>query len=74
LKSLGTLARQKLRQRLVTARKKAGLTQTQLAQQLRRPQSFVSKYEAGERRLEVVEFVQICRIVDELPETMIQDL
>jgi transcriptional regulator with XRE-family HTH domain len=41
---------------LVEARKKAGLSQAQLAAKLSRPQSFVSKFERGERRLDVVEF------------------
>ena len=43
---------------LVKARKDAGLTQQQVADQLGRPQSFVAKYEGGERRLDVVEFVE----------------
>src|SRR4051812_21043584 len=46
---------------LLTAhRMRADLTQTELAQRLRRPQSFVSKYELGERRLDVVEFLEVC--------------
>ncbi len=36
------------------------MTQTQLCQRLGRPQSFVSKYEMGERRLDVVELLQVC--------------
>lgn len=46
---------------MVAARKEAGLTQHALALRLRRPQSFVAKYEGGERRLDVVEFVAIAR-------------
>lgn len=42
-------------------RVKAGLTQDELAKRLKRPQSFVAKYEGGERRLDVVEFVDILR-------------
>lgn len=37
-----------------------GMTQVQVAKKLRRPQSFVSKYESGERNLDVVEFVAVC--------------
>lgn len=48
-----------LRQILVDARRKSGLTQAELAEAIGRPQSFVSKYEAGERRVDVVEFVRI---------------
>lgn len=45
---------------LQEARELAGLSQTELAKRLRRPQSFVSKYESAERRLDVVEFSEIC--------------
>ena len=38
------------------ARNKAGLTQQELAKRLRKPQSFIAKYEGGERRLDVLEF------------------
>ena len=46
---------------MVGARKAAGLTQQALALRLRKPQSFVAKYEGGERRLDVVEFIAIAR-------------
>ena len=46
---------------LITARKKADVTQTDLAARLGRPQSFVAKYEGRERRLDVAEFVKIAR-------------
>ena len=46
---------------MIAARKAAGLTQQALALRLRKPQSFVAKYEGGERRLDVVEFVAISR-------------
>jgi transcriptional regulator with XRE-family HTH domain len=48
---------------MITARKAAGLTQQELAKRLRRPQSFVAKYEGGERRIDVVEFIAICRTI-----------
>src|ERR1700682_3446351 len=46
---------------MVRARKAAGLTQPALALRLKKPQSFVAKYEGGERWLDVVEFVAIAR-------------
>jgi len=49
------------RQLLIQARKAAGMTQAELAQKLSRPQSFVSKFERGERRLDVIEFLEIAR-------------
>ncbi|QOZ75369.1 XRE family transcriptional regulator [Bradyrhizobium sp. CCBAU 53351] len=44
---------------LVATRQKAGIRQQELAQKLRKPQSFVAKYEGGERRLDVIEFIAI---------------
>src|SRR3954471_12027850 len=48
---------------MIAAGKAAGLTQHALARRLGRPQSFVAKYEGGERRLDVVEFVAVVRIL-----------
>ena len=53
----------RLREVLASARRKQGLTQSSLAQQLKRPQSFVSKFERGERRLDVVEFLEIAHVL-----------
>lgn len=49
----------KFRKMLVTARKECGLTQSDVAAELQQPQSFVSKYETGERRLDLLEFMQV---------------
>jgi len=49
-------------ERLKTARVKAGLTQSQVAVALRRPQSFVSKCESGERRVDVIELEDFARV------------
>lgn len=54
---------ERFRKRLIAARKAAGLTQTQVATRLSRPQSFVSKYERGERRLDLVEFVEVAKAI-----------
>jgi transcriptional regulator with XRE-family HTH domain len=47
-------------QMLSTARAKAGLTQSQLAMKLDRSQAWVSKYEAGEQKLTVLDLLTIC--------------
>ena len=44
---------------LVNARKAAGMTQIDLALKLGRKQSYVSKFERGERRLDIVEFLEV---------------
>jgi transcriptional regulator with XRE-family HTH domain len=57
---------------MVKARKAAGLTQHELAKRLRRPQSFVAKYEGGERRVDVVEFVEICKAIEADPNKLLK--
>jgi transcriptional regulator with XRE-family HTH domain len=48
-----------LRRLLVQTRNRVGLSQMALAKRLGRPQSYVSKFERGERRLDVVEFFEV---------------
>jgi transcriptional regulator with XRE-family HTH domain len=48
-------------------REQAGLTQQDLAKRLKRPQSFVAKYELGDRRLDVIEFVTIAQAIGVSP-------
>lgn len=52
---------------LITTRKAAGVRQVELASRLGKPQSFVSKYENGERQLDVAEFVVIAQALDADP-------
>ena len=59
LKSLYDSRAQELRRRLREAREVLGLTQAELARRLSKPQSFVSKFETGERRLDLIEFAEI---------------
>lgn len=46
-------------QLLIQERRDKGITQVQLAEKLQKPQSYVSKYENGERRLDLIEFLDI---------------
>ncbi|MDX3978785.1 helix-turn-helix transcriptional regulator [Shinella sp.] len=48
---------------LIAARKDAGLTQSEVGARLKQRQTFVSKYELGERRLDAAEFLTVCRAI-----------
>lgn len=73
-KSIFTPRYDRLRALLVEARKAAGLTQACLAERLRRPQSFVSKYERGERRLDVVELLEVADSLGVKPAELIEQI
>ncbi|MCY3022748.1 MAG: helix-turn-helix transcriptional regulator [Planctomycetota bacterium] len=59
-KSIYTPQQERLQALLRQVRVAAGLRQVDMAKRLGRPQSYVSKYEAGERRLDLLEIRQIC--------------
>ncbi len=67
-------AHNQLRDALLDTRRKRGLTQVEIATFLDKPQSFVSKYESGERRLDVIEFLEVCKALKVNPATIIQQL
>jgi transcriptional regulator with XRE-family HTH domain len=48
---------------LKARRKAAGLTQTVLAERLGKPPSYVAKYEGGDRRLDVLEFLDVAAAI-----------
>jgi transcriptional regulator with XRE-family HTH domain len=59
-KSIGTPEQKRLLALLRHIRLDAGMRQVDLAEKLGQPQSYVSKYESGERRLDLLELRQIC--------------
>lgn len=61
-KSRYTRAYTRLLRALRDARKAAGLTQSEVAQQFGTHASFVSKCESGERRIDVVELAEFCQL------------
>ena len=73
-KSLFTKQHEALIQRLIAARKAADMTQQALADRISKPQSFVAKYENGDRRLDVVEFLTITEILDADPHKIIKQV
>lgn len=60
-KSIYSAEQERFRSLLRETRTAAGLTQVDLASRIRRPQSFIAKIEAGERRLDVIELRQVCQ-------------
>jgi transcriptional regulator with XRE-family HTH domain len=45
-------------------RASAGMTQAMLAAALAKPQSYIAKIESGERRIDILEFIQICEAMN----------
>ncbi|WP_224086993.1 helix-turn-helix domain-containing protein [Nostoc sp. MS1] len=72
MKSISSHEYDIFRRCMIAARKEAQLTQESLAKSLQKPQSFVAKYENGERRLDVVEFLMVTRIIGVDPCTIIR--
>lgn len=62
-KSIYSTEYQRLCALLRRIRRDAGLTQVQVAERLGVPQSFVSKYESGERRLDVIELGHVAEAI-----------
>ena len=62
-KTLRTKGHRALIDILVESREQAGLTQRDLAARLKRPHSFIGRIEAGERRVDVIEFIEIARVM-----------
>ncbi len=72
--SLGTPRYNSLMAKLAQLRKQSGMTQSQLAKKLGKPQSFIAKYEGGERRLDVIEFIDVVKALDVSPTIAIENL
>lgn len=53
-------------------RTERGLTQVELAEMLQKPQSYVSKFESGERKLDFVEVMHVCAALETKPTALIE--
>jgi transcriptional regulator with XRE-family HTH domain len=68
-----SLAKQKALARFIAEqRRAAGLTQAEVAKKLRRYQSFVANVESGQRRIDVIELVELARAIGFKPEEAIE--
>lgn len=63
-----------LRSLLRNLRQRRRLTQEGVAERLGKPQSFVAKYEGGERRLSVIEFIDVVRALGAEPPVVLRQL
>ena len=68
------LTKEKLIAALVRIRKEAELTQQQLAKKLDKPQSYVSKYETGERTLDMIEVIEVLEAIGVNPIDQIAEI
>lgn len=71
-KSLSSSKHKKFLTLLRQVREEAGLRQVDVAKRLDQPQSFVSKYESGERRLDLLELEIVCEACDTDLETFVR--
>jgi len=62
-KTLTTKRHKALIELVIGFREKAGLTQTELASKLGEYQSFIARLESGQRRLDVIEFLRLAKIL-----------
>ncbi|MBE7557719.1 helix-turn-helix transcriptional regulator [bacterium] len=73
-KSLFSPDYDRFRRLLVDARRRRGVTQAALAAAIGRHQSYVSKYERGERRLDVIEFLEVAKALEVDPADILRRL
>ncbi|MDP8997157.1 MAG: helix-turn-helix domain-containing protein [Pseudomonadota bacterium] len=62
-KTLGSARHKLLIDLIISKREAAGLTQSQLAAKLREYQSFVARLESGQRRIDVIEFLELASVL-----------
>lgn len=74
MKSIYSQSYRTLIERIAKSRKDAGITQAELAEKLGRPQSFVSKLESGERRIDVIEYLHVAKHIGFDPCVLMQEL
>ena len=73
-KSTHTVRYKQLIEIIEDARRQSGLTQQQVADRLGKPQSFIAKVEGSERRIDVLEFIDLAKAMDFDPEALFKKL
>ncbi|MCD1637074.1 helix-turn-helix domain-containing protein [Martelella mediterranea] len=70
-KTFGSARHKALIAKLIEAREQAGMTQTELATRLGEYQSFVARLESGQRRIDVVELIELAEVLGFDPKAMV---
>ena len=73
-RTLGSPRQEALRRLLVAEREKAGLSQQELAEELKQHQSLVARIESGQRRIDVVEFLELAEVIGFDPARAVQKI
>lgn len=74
MKNIQSRSYKEARLLLIHIRKDSGLTQNELADSIGVDQSFISKVERGERRLDIVEFLSYCDALKVSPSEVVEIL
>lgn len=73
-KSINSPRHELVKAALIAQRKASGMSQTKVAEALKRPQSYVAKVEGGERRLDVIELVELADTIGLDLHALVDDL
>lgn len=73
-RAIYSLEYSRLREILLNARESKNITQAELARLLNKPQSYISKYENGDKMLNVIEFISVCNALEIEAEKVIYEL
>lgn len=65
---------QKLREVLRRERLAAGLRQSDIAKETNRSQAYISKFEKGDLRLDVIDFVRVCQSIGCDPHAVLREI
>jgi len=74
VESIATKRHQRLIEILTDARKHAGIRQAELARRVGKTQTFVARFEAGQRRIDAIELLALCEIIGIDPIKLIRKL
>ena len=74
MESIATKRHQRLIEILIDARKQAGIRQAELARRVGKTQTFVARFEAGQRRIDAIELLALCEVIGLDPLKVVRNL